>query len=492
MGRRKSWVCRFWLLILSVSFALGIVAGHAATGADWPTLRRDMTRSGRVPVAVLPPYRQVWVVFFEGEMIPTYTEPIAVDGLVFVGTYSGNLYCIDAPTGKIRWGSFLGGPVLHSPCWENGVLYVPGASGLWAVRADNGAVVWSFQKARGGFSGSPAVSSDLVLCGSRDGNFYALSTRDGNVVWEIPVGAPIRSSSAVAGDLVYFASEDMRVYAAEVRTGKLVWRSEKLWGQTFRDAFPIVVGDKVVIRTNPVLHFGAHVAADTVFLAREAGLADHHWQTIDAYLRSPKIFGSRDQILREQEAIRSRLRAEPWRQTFYILDARTGDRSIIAPVLYTGGCAGIENPPAVGPDGRLIVIYRTAYTNFSLGVAPFVGVGYLDVDTGEIEPIFHEHGLQPPWNTFWGTADEAQSLTTGGSLVYFCHQATLSSLDLESRRLTNIAGNRDSWGGFRNLPWVLNEWHGPARAGLVICGDMLIWQVGSRVIALRGRVESQD
>jgi hypothetical protein len=492
MHRVRSTINRVRWIVFGLSLACSIWLTVVSADTDWPTLRHDLARSGRCSFAILPPYQQAWVTFFEGEIIPTHTEPIVVAGSLYIGTYSGNLYCIDAVTGKIRWKCFLESPVLHSPCWNEGVLYVPTAGGLWAVQADTGVILWNFQENCRGFSGSPAVDSGLVLCGSRAGNFYALGTGDGNVVWQLSVGVPIRSSVAVEAGVAYFGAEDMRVYAVEVLSGKLLWKSEKLWGQTFRDAFPLLVADKVVIRTNPVLNFGAHIAAETAFLVRQAGLPDTHWQTIDKYLRSSKIFGSTEQIRKEQEAIRSWLRAEPWRQTFYILDARTGSSSVIAPVLYTGGCAAVGNPPAVAPDGRLIVLYRTALSNFSLGVAPFVGVGYLDVNTGDIEPIFHEHGLQPPWNTFWGTADEAQSLTTGGSLVYFCHQGTLSFLDLTTRRLVHVAGDRDSWGGFRNLPWALNEWHGPARAGLVLCGEMLFWQVGSRVIAIRGRLQHED
>ena len=159
---------------------------------------------------------------------------------------------------------------------------------------------------------------------------------------------------------------------------------------------------------------------------------------------------------------------------------------MLAPVLYVGGCAGVANPPVVAPDGRLLTMYRAAYSNFSHGVAPMVGLGYLEVDTGRIEPVYHEHGRKPPWNTFWGTADEAQNFSVGGQVLYFSHQGTISGLDLQTRELFHAAGNRDTWGGLPAVGWTLNEWHGPARGSVAVVDDTLYWIAGSRVIAVRG------
>ncbi len=489
--RRDDWLHKLTLGL--VAWAATLLASDLAysnqnnTQQNWPMLRHDLARSGRVETALYPPYEIAWVRDFNGEMILTRSEPIVAAGKVFVGTYQGGLYCLDIHTGEQAWMLRLPGPILHAPSWSEDRLFVPGTFGICAVDASSGRRLWCFAAGRGGFATSPAVVNDLVLAGARDGNFVALDVHSGQRRWNIPVGAPIRLTAAVANDVAFFAAEDMRVYAVNITEGKIRWRSEKLWGQSFRDYAPLVVSGKVIVRSSPVLHFATHVASDTAFLARQAGLPDNHWQTIDAFLRSEKIWATPDQIQAEQAAIRQRLRKEPWLKTFYVLEADSGREEIVAPVLYTGGCAGVGNPPALGPDGRVVVIYRSAYGNFSLGVAPFVSVGLLDVSTGNIEPIFHQHGKQPPWNTFWGTADEAQSLTTAENLIYFCHQGTLSVLDLSTRRLAPVAGKRDSWGGFTNVPGILNEWHGPARGSAVVVDDLILWITGSRLIAVRGQ-----
>jgi len=462
---------------------------EAMRADDWPMLRHDPARSGRSSDSVGPPFNVAWSVVFPEETIPTRTEPIVADGRVYVGTYQGRLYSLHATTGEELWSARLKGPILHSPCVFQNKVYVAGVGGLWALDAQTGKTLWHFSPHRAGFCTSPLVMQDLVLLGGRDGRFCAVDRATGKLRWSVGTGGPIRTSAAAIKDTLFFASEDMHVYAVRLEDGQLLWKSHKLSGQSVRDYYPLLLADRVIIRTNPVEHFATHIAGDTAFLASQAGLPDNHWQTIDQYLKSSAVFGTPEKIRAEQAAIRRRLEQYPWLQTFFILDAKTGETVCIPPVLYVGGCAGVGNPPVVVSETQVFVIYRTAYTNFTLGVAPFVGVGLLDVTTGQIEPIFHQHGLQVPWDTFWGTADEAQNLSSAGPMVYFSHQGTLSALDLRNKKLMNLAGRRDTFGGFRRVDWALNEWHGPARSSAAIAGEYLYWITGSRVIAVKGEKE---
>ncbi len=158
------------------------------------------------------------------------------------------------------------------------------------------------------------------------------------------------------------------------------------------------------------------------------------------------------------------------------------------PVLWAAGCQGVGAPPVVLPDGRLLVFYRSAYSNWNLGVAPLVALGILDLTTQRITPLFHRHGMQLPWNTFWGTADESQHFLLVNDTVLIVHQGTLSGFRLSTGKLFPIWGDRDSWGGFRNLPWARNEWHGPARSSVAVItapkGLRFYWQTGSRLLCL--------
>jgi hypothetical protein len=456
--------------------------------SDWPTVHHDLKRTGFTVDCVRPPYSLDWVRFFPTEIMTSGIEPIVADGMVFVGTYSGSLYALDRRTGEILWQFRAPGPILHSPAYHKGVVYV-GSIGrtVHALDAKSGKERWTFTtEIRGGFCASPAVTDAAVFIGGRDGAFYALDPKSGNRLWQKKTGAPIRNTAAVVENRVVVGSDDMHCYAFKTDSGELLWKSPQLYGQSFRDYYPVIAGNLVILRSVPTCESNDDLNGTTAFLARLAGVDPSDWRNIDSFHKSDKTVGTPELIRKEQEAILDRLGHPPDRQTCFVLDIRTGKPVFTPPILYGAGNGGAGVPPTLTRDGNIIVFYRTMYSNWNLGVKPCVGMGFMDSGTGFIGPIRHSSGNIPPWNTFWGTSDETTVFAVGGDLLYCTHMGTISALDLKTLKLFNVAGKRDSWGGFRRLPWMQNEWHGPARGCAAISDDQLFWITGSRLIAIRG------
>jgi hypothetical protein len=465
-----------------------VLAAHTASG-DWPTLRGNAQRTGWLEGRIQPPYRVSWVRHFLGERIGPGVEPIAADGTVYVATHSGNLYALRAQDGKPLWRARSGGGAfLHAPAIHRGVLYAADAGGaLQSMDAKTGKAGWAIHVGSGGFAASPTVDDYAVYIGTREGDFLAVRVADGRTAWRHRLPAPIRQTAALHGGRVFVAAEDMRLRAFEARTGKVLWVSERLPGQTCRDYYPVIAvpGDRahVVVRTSPSLDMAQRVSQDAQLLCRIAGIASD-WRAVDEWLKREERQETPERLLREQHAIVEHLRAHPEARTFFAFDAATGRPAPPAPVLWAAGCQAVGTPPVAMPDGRLFLLYRSVYGNWSLGVAPLVAVGMLDLQRNQVALLRHAHGAQPPWNTFWGTADESQNHVVVGDTALLVHQATLSSLNLRSGELHTVAGERDSWGGFRNLPWVRNEWNGPARGGVAVMGSRIFWQTGSRLLCI--------
>lgn len=466
-------------LLLAVPLAAGPTRAD-----DWPVVRHDPGHGGRSSEMIAGPYRIAWAVGFGGEVVATAAEPIVADGRVYVGTEAGHLRALDARTGKPLWIADGDGPVLHSPAYDAGTVYFATAGRLVvAVDAGDGAERWRFRSGPGGFAAAPIVGGGLVLIGSRDGRFYALDARDGRLAWSVATGGPIRTTAAVAGDRVLFASDDMHAYAADIRSGRLLWTSDKLPGQSLRDYYPVVLGDLAIYRTNPAVGMPERIGTDRQFLIRSAGIDAPDWRALDRWLKGPGPRGSAAQVEAEQASLVDYLERTPPARTFFALDVATGREARRFPVLWAAGCQSVGVPPVVTDRGP-VVLWRTVYSNWNLGVAPLVGLGSLDLDRGRVRPIFHEHGPQPPWNTYWGTADESLNFSAAGATLIIAHQSTLSAFDLESRHLEPIAGARDTWGGYPSVPGVRNEWNGPARSAAAIADGHLYWLTGSRLIAV--------
>ncbi|MBN1421457.1 MAG: PQQ-binding-like beta-propeller repeat protein [Planctomycetes bacterium] len=489
--------------------ALGIAIAGPARGGDWPMLSGNLARDGFTTECVRPPYRTKWIRWWPGEIMTTRVQAIVADGKVFVGTYGGRLHAVDAVTGEDLWSFQADGPILHCPAADGGLVFFAAASpgrSVFCVRARDGELVWKTECGEGGFCTSPAVARARILIGGRDGFFRALDALSGLEEWSFRTGGPIRTTAAVAGDRVFFASDDMRAYALRLADGERLWVSDTMYGQSLRDYAPVVLGDIVVFRTNPMEQMGVHLGRSYNLVGRTAGIDMSSWKNVDAFVKSDKARGSPEAFEKEQRAILAYLESHPQARTFYALDAATGKEAFRAPVLWGAGCQGVGVPPVRTGDARAIVFTRSAYGNWTLGVAPMVGLQLLDLradprppedglgafPTVRTQPLFHAKGNQPPWNTFWGTADETSTYSCGGTILYVSHQGTLAGFDLETRDLFTIAGKRDTWGGEASLPWARNEWHGPARGAVAIAGDSLYWVTGSRVIAIRGRGADPD
>ena len=160
---------------------------------------------------------------------------VAVSGnRLYVGSYDGHLYAFDARTGRRLWRAsgdsrlFGHGTFYSTPSAAYGRVYIGSTDGkVYSFGATSGKRRWSHST--GGYVyGSPAIWRQLVLIGSYSHTFYAFDAATGDVKWSFKAAGPISGSGTVINGLVYFATlaksaKHGRTYALSARTGKLLW-----------------------------------------------------------------------------------------------------------------------------------------------------------------------------------------------------------------------------------------------------------------------------
>jgi len=120
---------------------------------------------------------------------------------------------LDAASGASVWsrqlvqGSAVHG-LLASPAYDGANIYAVSASpptGMFAVRASDGAVIWRHETAGPVYS-APAVGKGTVVFGTgavfgdlNAGSVIALSTADGHQLWSYDTHSAVRSAPALAG-----------------------------------------------------------------------------------------------------------------------------------------------------------------------------------------------------------------------------------------------------------------------------------------------------
>jgi len=206
---------------------------------------------------------------------PVRTPPTVSQGRVFVVTPDNELQVIDADTGELRWtprGSEDiaslrggGGPAVSGP-----IVIVTYSSGeIYALRVENGRVVWSDSLAYASrigtlaalndINGSPVIDRGRVYAISHGGRLVAIDLATGARLWEREITGV--QTPWIAGDFLYVVSLDGKVVCLERADGRIRWVTSL---PTFEDPEE---------HDGPILWSGPLLASDRLLVVGTDGTA---------------------------------------------------------------------------------------------------------------------------------------------------------------------------------------------------------------------------
>jgi outer membrane protein assembly factor BamB len=149
-----------------------------------------------------------------------YSEPLLVGSRVYIGTYAGQLICVEAATGNRCWTVETGSPINGKATVANGQVIVSnGAGSIMAFDAESGQRRWATQlpveeRAFQSFSRA-VVGNNAVYVGSADKNLYCLDLRTGHRTWHLTLDDWVRSAPVLQGNTVVVATVGGRVYGID-------------------------------------------------------------------------------------------------------------------------------------------------------------------------------------------------------------------------------------------------------------------------------------
>jgi len=224
------------------------------------------------------------------------SSPVVVNNVVYVGSFDGKLYAVNAQTGAAIWSFTTGGPITSSPAFEDGSVYFASQDGnIYALDATSGRERWHF-KTKGeqrftapGIHGilpktqlmadpfdvlmsSPNVANGTVFIGSGDHHVYALDAATGTVRWAFQTGNVVHATPAVSNDTVYIGSWDRYFYALDARSGAVRW---KFATGDDHDTYNQVGIQGSAAVANGMVFFGAR---DSTFYALDAQSGALRWK----------------------------------------------------------------------------------------------------------------------------------------------------------------------------------------------------------------------
>lgn len=141
------------------------------------------------------------------------------------GQLSGEILRLDYD-GSVRWRSGCdGGRYLCESCWTSPAVVgdvVIVACGLdskvrgsiWGLSRDDGALLWRVPAGNDCQTSSPVALGDAVVLGCTDGKLYAVRAADGQVLWTFSAPRGIWATPALDGDgTLFVASHSGHLYA---------------------------------------------------------------------------------------------------------------------------------------------------------------------------------------------------------------------------------------------------------------------------------------
>ena len=301
----------------------GCAVMYAGAG-DWTQWRgsnRDLIVTGEKLMAVWPEGgpKKAWQIELPGE---GYSEPAVVGGMIYITgntgdkkNREGNLYALEAKTGKVVWQTKYGPEWAESfelartsPTVVNGRAYlVSGMGHVVCIDTKDGKVVWSVdthakfggRNIQWGIAENPLIYDGKVICqpGGTDTSIVALDVNSGELVWK-STGLSERSAYCspalltISGiqQVVTFLEND--VVGVDAKDGRPLWKYAYKNKYSVHPNTPVLCGkDRLFISSG--YGYGAEVIEVAGGEAKRVWFdksSDNHFQGVAFY--KGRIFSS--------------------------------------------------------------------------------------------------------------------------------------------------------------------------------------------------------
>ena len=157
-----------------------------------------------------------WKIPFDG----SYSGPVLVAGVIYVGSKDGAVYALDPKNGEIKWRFQTGEGLVSGPQ----IITVPPdanlSEGISSIKI----------KGKREVHATPVVENGTVFVGSKDYSFYAIDAVTGEKKWSFQAYGMIYDKAIVQNGLVFFVSDQGFLYAIDALTGQKQWAFQTLEG----------------------------------------------------------------------------------------------------------------------------------------------------------------------------------------------------------------------------------------------------------------------
>jgi outer membrane protein assembly factor BamB len=209
-------------------------------------------------------------------------SPVVVDGRVYAGSGVSELhrtteiFCLDAATNRPLWNTRTDLPVWGSPTVDGDQVFFGTGNGrltqsaqapenpagaLVCADTKTGRLCWPPIRTSDAVFGRPAVDSERVYFGARDGRCYCIDRRDGRILWQADLGSPLVTRPAQNEGRLIVAASGGQITCLDAGSGQAVWTFDLAGHTQTRPRLlssPLIVPDEEE-KGRRLLYFGSEL-----------------------------------------------------------------------------------------------------------------------------------------------------------------------------------------------------------------------------------------
>jgi outer membrane protein assembly factor BamB len=153
-----------------------------------------------------------------------YATPVVSGSIFYTGTYTGDVYALDAATGAKKWEYATEKHIVGGPAISGDALVIAAGDKLYKLNAKNGNLLWDEPfDTSGKIWSTPVISGSAVYFGNLAHKFYAVDLETGEEIWSKSFDGAIASTALIVEDTLYFGTFENKFYALDTATGEPRW-----------------------------------------------------------------------------------------------------------------------------------------------------------------------------------------------------------------------------------------------------------------------------
>lgn len=150
-------------------------------------------------------------------MVDIDSQPMIVDGTVYIATFQGQVAAVQLDTGRILWSSDLSSYAGFSADEQN-IYVTDDNSHVWALDRFNGSVLWEQEDLHARAVSAPGVIGDQIVVGDLKGYLHWISKKTGEFTARSRLcKEPVIAKPIIVGKIVYAYCSDGRLAAYTYR-----------------------------------------------------------------------------------------------------------------------------------------------------------------------------------------------------------------------------------------------------------------------------------